>query len=191
MFLYIGILLIVCLLAVMYPYIRHYFRKAVPNNIPQKAHLVWIMHSYVPTVKAGSEITAHELNKFLVSQGYRISVFVRDYKVPSYEGIDIYRLPENFSTASTYIQEVLKSADAIGCQNYNGYDGILFAEELNIPIIFFLHVEFEKIEILQQKFNVPIFAVYNSITQKHALPTIHTSCIVRPHIDYKKYKDGS
>ena len=174
----------------MYPYIRHYFRKITNETprVPQKAHLAWIMHSYVPTVKAGSEITAHELNKYLLTQGYRISVFVRDYKVPSYEGVDIYRLPDKIATAPSYIQEVFKSADAIGCQNYNGYDGILFAEELQKPILFFLHVEFEKIEILQQKFNVPIFAVYNSITQKQALPTIHESCTVRPHIDYKKYK---
>ncbi len=176
------------MLAVMYPYIRHYFRSLFPDNKPVKAHLAWIMHSYVPTVKAGSEITAHELNKFLVKQGYQVSVFVRDYKVPSYEGVDIYRLPEKLDTAPSYIQEVLKSANAIGCQNFNGYDGIMYAEELRKPIIFFLHVEFEKIEILQQKFNVPIFTVYNSMTQKLALPTIHESCIVRPHINYAKYK---
>jgi glycosyltransferase involved in cell wall biosynthesis len=188
MFIYLGIILIVCLIAVLYPYIRYKVRKMVPDKVPKKAHLVWIMHSYVPTVKAGSEITAHALNRYLLTQGYRVSVFVNDYKVSSYEGVDIYRLPKSLHEAPEYALEVFKSADAIGCQNFNGYDGIAYAEELNKPIIFFLHVEFEKLDILQQKFRVPIYVVYNSITQKQALPTIHESCMVRPHIDYAKFK---
>ena len=194
MFLYLGIIIVITALAVMYPYIRHKYRKVINSistdnsNTKPKAHLVWIMHSYVPTVRAGSEITAHALNKHLIAAGYTVSVFVRDYKVPEYEGVNIYKLPKDIANLPEYAREVLESADAIGCQNFNGYDGLMWAEYFNKPIIFFLHIEFEKIDILQQKFKVPVHVVYNSLTQKEALPTIHNCCIVKPHIDYNHFR---
>jgi glycosyltransferase involved in cell wall biosynthesis len=195
MFLYLGIILIVAFAAVMYPYIRHQYRKFIDSLSPKdsnkkpKAHLVWVMHSYVPTVRAGSEITTHALNKYLVAAGYKVSVFVRDYKVPEYEGVDIYKLSDKPENLPEYAREIFESANAIGCQNFNGYDGLVWAEHFNKPIIFFLHIEFEKIDMLQQKFKVPVHIVYNSLTQKEALPTIHNCCIVKPHIDYKHFRE--
>jgi glycosyltransferase involved in cell wall biosynthesis len=148
----------------------------------QKGHLVWIMHSYLPNVRAGSEITAHALNRYLSANGWRISVLVNSYVTSAHEGIDIYPL------SSPQAVTIIESASALACQNFNGYSGIEYAEKYSKPILFFLHVEFEKIDILQQRFKVPVYVVYNSTTQRHALPTIHKWTTVRPHIDYDRFK---
>jgi glycosyltransferase involved in cell wall biosynthesis len=148
----------------------------------EKGHIVWIMHSYLPNVRAGSEITAHALNRYLSAQGWRISVLVNSYVTDRHEGIDIYSL------SSPEAPAIMESATILACQNFNGYSGIEFAEKYSKPILFFLHVEFEKIDILQQRFKVPVYVVYNSTTQRHALPTIHQWTTVRPHIDYDRFR---
>ena len=179
------ILLLVAILIVILPRAKNYvLSQSHSRSASQtKGHLVWVMHSYLPNVRAGSEITAHALNKYLSQHGWRISVLVNSYVVDNYEGIDIYPLASDVAT------DILKSATIIGCQNYNGYEGIDIAEKYGKPIVFFLHVEFEKIEILQQKFAVPVYVVYNSTTQREMLPTIHPWTVVRPHIDYAHFKE--
>lgn len=179
---YIGIILIVISIGlVLKPYTRA--RRAFSAKAAgEKGHLVWIMHSYLPNVRAGSEITAHALNRHLAANGWRISVLVNSYVTDHHDGIDIYPL------SAPYADDIIASATIIGCQNFNGYDGIRYAERFNKPIVFFLHVEFEKIDILQQRFNVPVYVVYNSETQRHALPTIHRWTTVRPHIDYAHFR---
>jgi glycosyltransferase involved in cell wall biosynthesis len=169
-------------------------KAAAAARLPpaQKGHLVWIMHSYLPNVRAGSEITAHALNKYLVSHGWRISVLVNSYVTSSHEGIDIYPLKAAGGADATALSDVaaalIADATALCCQNYNGYEGIEIAEAAGKPILFFLHVEFEKIEILQQKFRTPVLVVYNSTTQREMLPTIHPWTVVRPHIDYAHFR---
>lgn len=152
-----------------------------------KGVIVWIMHSYVPTVRAGSELTAHAVNKYLIRAGWEVHVCVRDYAVPRYEGVNIHRILKN-NKLSPDAEAAVKRASMLACQNYNGFDGIEIAEAHQKPITFFLHVEFEKIELLQQRFGVPVYVVYNSLAQHAMLPTIHESTTVRPHIDYSKYK---
>ena len=168
-----------------------YFAQAAadePLAAPgSKGVFVWIMHSYVPTVRAGSELTAHAVNKYLIRAGWEVHVCVRDYAVPKYEGVHIHRiLADNKLSASA--ETAVKRAAMLGCQNYNGFEGIEIAEAYKKPIMFFLHVEFEKIEILQQRFGVPVYVVYNSLAQHAMLPTIHENTTVRPHIDYAKFK---
>ena len=55
--------------------------KSLGQNLAasdRKGTIVWLMRAYLPNVKAGAEITAHELNKYLVSAGWRVIIVLHD-----------------------------------------------------------------------------------------------------------------
>lgn len=152
-------------------------RTADPNK---RGIIVWLMRAYLPNVKAGAEITAHAINKYLVAQGWRIIVVVHDYQVPVIDGVECVAFGSH--------EEILDQATLFFCQNYDTQKAIQLLESYKRPIVFFLHIDKEKQDILQTRFAVPIGIVYNSLTQKEVNPTVHPNTIVRPFIPFEIFK---
>lgn len=156
--------------------------KSKPKG-PHKGTIVWLMHSYVPNVRAGAEITAHALNQMLVGAGWRVIIVLPDYQQANIDGVECVR----YEQGSAAVDATLRSADIFFCQNYDAQQAIQVLEPYGRPIVFFLHIEREKSDVLQQRFGVPVAVVYNSATQKEQNPTIHESAIIRPYIPYSDF----
>jgi len=163
------------------------FDSIVARTERKPGTIVWLMRSYLPNVKAGSEITAHELNKYLLSLGWRIIVVLPDWQQWDVDGVKCIKFDPN----SRAVADAFMAADVFFCQNYDTIKSIDVLEPFKKPIVYFLHVEKEKHDILQTRFSVPIGIVFNSITQKEANSTIHDNTILRPFIDFDRFTPRS
>ncbi len=151
---------------------------------PNKGTIVWLMNSYLPNVKAGAEITAHAVNKYLVQQGWRVIICLPDYHVPEIDGVQCIKYDKVTPESNTIFAE----ADVIFCQNWKPQDAIQILERFRKPIVFFMHIDKEKTDVLQTRFAVPLAVVYNSLTQKEQNPTVHESTIVRPFTPFDNFR---
>lgn len=163
--------------------VQHLRNNLAANE--KKGTIVWLMRAYLPDVKAGAEITAHELNKYLIASGWRVIIILHHWKQDSLDGVELIKFDPNEGPKQ---EQVFRSADIFFCQNYIAQDAIKVLEPYMKPIVYFLHIEKEKEDILQTRFGIPISVVYNSLTQKEQNPTIHPSTIVRPFIDWSAFK---
>jgi glycosyltransferase involved in cell wall biosynthesis len=154
--------------------------RAPPKRRTHKGTIVWLMHSYVPNVRAGAEITAHALNQMLVAAGWRVIIVLPDFQQANIDGVECVRYEQGSAT----VDQTFRLADVFFCQNYDAQQAIQSLEAYGRPIVFFLHIEREKSDVLQQRFGVPVGVVYNSATQREQNPTIHESAIIRPYIPY-------
>jgi hypothetical protein len=152
-----------------------------------KGNATWIMHSYASTVKAGAELMAHEVSKYLQSVGWNVRVMLYDHTMESFDGVPLIKMPYQQPLDAT-CRRILEESDFILTQNFVAEDVLTIAEEFGLPTCFFLHLDVEKTEILQQRWNVPVFIIYNAITQHEVVPTIHPWTVVRPHINYEKFE---
>ncbi len=151
----------------------------------KKGTIVWLMRAYLPNVKAGAEITAHELNKYLIATGWRVIIVLHSWQQASLDGVELVK----FDPAEGPEQEaIFRSADVFFCQNYVAQEALKVLEPYGKPVVYFLHIEKEKEDVLQTRFGVPIAVVYNSLTQKEQNPTVHQSTIVRPFIEWSAFK---
>jgi len=153
-----------------------------------KGTIVWLMNSYVPNVRAGAEITVHALNQRLLAAGWRVIVVLPDWQQAEVDGVECIRFPKSgILTDSVEATAAFQQADVIFCQNYDAQRAIQMLEPLGKPMVFFLHIEREKADVLQQRFAVPVAVVYNSLTQKEQNPTIHESTVVRPYVPFADF----
>jgi hypothetical protein len=175
----------------------HMMREAL-NKLPEgafelgvapgsKGNATWIMHSYASTVKAGAELMAHEVSKYLQSVGWNVRVMLYDHTMDSFDGVPLIKMPYQQPLDAT-CRHILEESDFILTQNFVAEDVLTIAEEFGLPTCFFLHLDVEKTEILQQRWNVPVFIIYNAVTQHEVVPTIHQWTVVRPHINYEKFE---
>lgn len=158
------------------------YKTAVASD--KKGTIVWLMHSYVPNVKAGAEITAHAVNKYLVQQGWNVIICLPDYHVPDIDGVQCIKYNKSNPEENT----IFGSADVIFCQNWDTQDAIKILEPFKKPVVFFMHIDKEKTDILQNRFGVPVAVVYNSLTQREQNPTVHESTIVRPFTPFDNFR---
>ena len=119
----------------------------------------------------------------LVAAGWRVIIVLPDYQQANIDGVECIRYEEG----SAAVDAVFRSADVFFCQNYDAQKAVQTLEAYGRPIVFFLHIEREKSDVLQQRFGVPVAVVYNSATQKEQNPTIHESTIIRPYIPYRDF----
>ena len=153
-----------------------------------RGNATWIMHSCAATVKAGAELMAHEISKFLQRAGWNVRIMLYDHKdLDEYDGVPFVKMPFQ-QPLNEECKRVLAESDFILTQNFTAEDVLAIAEEFGLPVCFFLHLDVEKTEILQQRWNVPVYIIYNAMTQHEVGPTIHAWTVVRPHIDYDKYE---
>jgi glycosyltransferase involved in cell wall biosynthesis len=163
------------------------FESIIVRTDRKPGTIVWLMRSYLPNVKAGSEITAHALNRYLLTRGWRIIVVLPDWRQWDVDGVKCIK----FDPDSRAVADAFMAADVIFCQNYDTIKSFNVLEPFKKPIVYFLHLEKEKRDILQTRFSVPVGIVFNSLSQKEVNPTIHENTIVRPFIDFDKFMPRS
>jgi glycosyltransferase involved in cell wall biosynthesis len=154
----------------------------------QNKRIVWVMHSYVPNVRAGSEITAEAQIEYLRSRGWEIIVLVHRWCVPEHKGIKIYPIQKGKLLASPYITQLIKSADVLCVQNYNVQDFLFAVEPFQKPVVVFLHTQNDNRDILNFRFGVPIYVVYNVNFLKLESNNTHPSIVIHPKVDTTPFK---
>jgi glycosyltransferase involved in cell wall biosynthesis len=160
------------------------------HDAPPKTgkRIVWVMHSYVPNVRAGSEITAEAQIEYLKSRGWEVIVLVHRWCVPEHKGVKIYPIQKGKILESPSITNLIKSADVLCVQNYNVQDFLFAVEPFQRPVVVFLHTQNDNRDILSFRFGVPIYVVYNVNFLKLESNNTHPSIVIHPKVDTKPFK---
>jgi glycosyltransferase involved in cell wall biosynthesis len=165
------------------------YKNAAENAPPKRGkRIVWVMHSYVPNVRAGSEITAEAQIDYLKSKGWEVIVLVHRWCVPEHKGVKIYPIQKGKILESPHISALLKSADVLCVQNYNVQDFLFAVEPFQKPVVVFLHTQNDNRDILNFRFGVPIYVVYNVNFLKLESNNTHPSIVIHPKVDTAPFK---
>jgi glycosyltransferase involved in cell wall biosynthesis len=162
--------------------------KNCPSKKPGTKRIVWVMHSWVPNVRAGSEITAEAQIDYLRERGWEVIVLVHRWVVPEYKGVPIYPIAKGKMLQSPYIVQLMKSADLLCVQNYNVQDFIFTCEQFQKPIVVFLHTQNDNRDILNFRFGAPVYVVYNVNFLKLESNNTHPSIVIHPKVDTAPFK---
>ncbi len=162
--------------------------KTCPPKKPGTKRIVWVMHSWVPNVRAGSEITAEAQIDYLRERGWEVIVLVHRWVVPEYKGVLIYPIQKDKMLQSPYIVQLMKSADLLCVQNYNVQDFIFTCEQFQKPIVVFLHTQNDNRDILNFRFGAPVYVVYNVNFLKLESNNTHPSIVIHPKVDTAPFK---
>ena len=162
--------------------------KDIPEKKPNEKRMVWVMHSYVPNVRAGSEITAEAQIDYLQKKGWSCFVLTHRWCVPSWKNIPIYPIQKHHITRSKYIEKLLESADVFAVQNYNVSEFLFEIERFKKPVVIFVHTHNDNRDSLAFRFGAPMYVVYNVNYLKLESGNQHPSIVVHPAVDTAKFK---
>lgn len=160
-----------------------------PPKQPGEKRIVWIMHSWVPNVRAGSEITAEAQIDYLRAHGWTVFVLVNRWAVPEYKGVKIYPIQSLKLTQSPGVEALFKSADLICVQNFSIVEIQITLGDLGTPIVVFLHTENDNVDILNfRSTGGPLYVVYNGNHMKLSYSNHHPSIVVHPKVNTKPFR---
>jgi glycosyltransferase involved in cell wall biosynthesis len=104
-----------------------------------RIRMLWIIHSYVPYVNAGSEVCAHTINKYLMSMPYKYDIWVACPGFPkqSYEGVRCFDLYD-----TTTLQKVLSTTHVLHSHSYVYRNQMCFlSRKTGIPFVEWVHTD--------------------------------------------------
>jgi glycosyltransferase involved in cell wall biosynthesis len=159
-----------------------------PEKKPGSKRIIWIMHSWVPNVRAGSEITAEAQIEHLKKQGWDIIVLVIRWVVPEYKGVKIYPIQKGRLLESPGVVKLIQSADLVCVQNFNVAECLFALEPFNKPIVVFLHTQNDNRDILNFRIGCPVYIVYNVNFLKLEASNVHPSIVVHPKVDTTPFR---
>lgn len=145
--------------------------------------IAWVIHLYPPTHMCGSEMVAHQLNKFLISKGHEVRVILmqadmHNIKVPyEYEGVKVFGPPSS-SDGYAWGQVLMTHLD------YTRHT-IAMAQMINRPVVNFIHNSHPYAEIVNARGNN--YCVYNSKWIADKLGYRWPSIVFNPPCDYRVY----
>lgn len=145
--------------------------------------ILWSIHLYPPRHNCGSEVVAHNVNKFLISRGHQVRVILHQDKMHNihtpynYEGVEVI--------GSTGHVESYRWADAIMTHLDFTQFSIIMAHEVKKPLFHFVHNDTTYTSV--QSAPSRNFVVYNSrwIGEKINYP--HSSFVLHPPCDMDYY----
>lgn len=155
-----------------------------------RIRMLWIVHSYVPYVNAGSEVCAHTMNKFLMSMPYKYDVWVAcpGYPKQMYEGVRCFDLYDTVT-----LQKVLSTTHILHSHSYVYRNQMCFlSRKTGIPFVEWVHTD-NYVRAISQWEDPRIqnrhWTVFNSQslmnTRKDAFKP-HCR-ILNPPVDYRHY----
>lgn len=141
--------------------------------------LLWSIHLYPPQHNCGSEMVAHNFNKFMISKGHEVRVILHRYNgIPyAYEGVEVF--------PATGRIEAFEWANVI-CSHldFTQYT-IIMANQARRPLVHFIHNDIEYSSISNAEYGQCV--VYNSDWIKNKIGYKHPSYTLHPPCDIKYY----
>lgn len=145
--------------------------------------VLWIIHLYPPVHNCGAEYMAHDLNKFLISQGHTVKVLLRQGagKNPTriYTHDDVLVFP-----ASTNPEPLIKTSDIIFTHLDYTMESINLARRYGKRCVHFVHNGSPYTSIQDNDW---VEVVYNSEWIKEVLNYKNRSFVLRPPCDWRYY----
>lgn len=165
-----------------------YINAGKSVEVNDRPLLIWFMYSYVPNVRAGTEVSAHAVNKWLIEKGWNVVVCCSKWCCNEYEGVTIVPISRGYEEVSPYMKRLYSQAKIFCVQNYMSNYIVKLGSNYKKSVYQFIHVEDDKNEIVNLKQATPIYVVYNSQTVKVKNPTVHPNIIVRPYVDIEHFR---
>lgn len=145
--------------------------------------ITWILQNYLPFVNAGSEHVAHNINKFLIKNGYTVNV-VGDWEDQEFEGVKLLNI-KNIDNIKKVFEETL-----VFCSQIQKTELTLkIANKLDTNAIIFLHsIDWINIEYWKTLINPSkLFIVYNSKWLNEKYNSNVKSMILYPPVKCEEY----
>jgi glycosyltransferase involved in cell wall biosynthesis len=101
--------------------------------------MLWIIHSYVPFVNAGSEICAHTINKYLMQKPYKYDIWVASPGFPNivYDNVRCFDLHDS----NTFL-EVVNTSQVIHSHSYIYRNQMRYiCKKRGIPFVEWVHTD--------------------------------------------------
>ncbi len=161
--------------------------KPLQQN-PNKPLLVWLMRAYVPNMKAGAEISAHETNKQFLKDGFEVTVIVKHHVVDQLDGVKIIKAVGEDYDENPEAKASLARASVICIQNLYYDIGLRVAKKYRKPICYFIHATSRGKEFFGYAGSWPIFIVYNSWSMRADISANYKSYVLKPYVDINRFK---
>jgi glycosyltransferase involved in cell wall biosynthesis len=158
-----------------------------------RIRMLWVIHSYVPFVNAGSEVCAHTINRHFMSKPYKYDVWVAcpNYPKQVYEGVRCFDLHD-----SATLSEVLKTTHVVHSHSYIYRKQMQWiAKNYQIPFVEWVHTDNYVRSVPEGRWVDPAikdlqWTVFNSKSllesRRYDMDTKKTF-ILHPVVDYREY----
>lgn len=156
--------------------------ESIKNDNPK--NIVLLTDRFLPTVFAGSEISAFETIKYMRSRGHNVIIFVNNFEVDEYDGFKIYKYDEH----DEFCQSSILNCDAVFFQFPDKPESLKLVQNRKKPVYMFIHIFDHYSWILQMKITFPIIVVYNSHATQDATPTLYDNMRMIPYVETNTFK---
>ena len=152
----------------------------------QKKHATWIIHRYPPITNAGGELMAHNLNVFLVKNGWTVTILLPSFPKKSYEGIDIVEFSDKKE-----VETILSQTSVILSHMKLSPLAVTTAKQLNLPIVLVMHGTYQVPWLRDYIEEIPkkqLHLIHNSEWVKHFYRSFKLDGkVLYPPVDYSEY----
>ena len=146
--------------------------------------IVLMSDSFLPTTFAGSELSAFETIRYLRKRGHTITIIVKEWEVPEYDGFKIYK----YDIHDPVCKQMVVDSDLVFFQMGDDPKNLEIVKYRTKPVYVFIHLVDRYPWLLQQRMSFPISVVYNSHMTQDTLPTLHDNMRMIPFVETEKFK---
>lgn len=141
--------------------------------------ILWNIHLYPPQHNCGSELVAHNLNKFLISKGHHVRVILQQYtgNPYTYEGVEVFPATGNV--------DAFRWAEVMATHLDFTQASILMAHTAQRPLIHFVHNDIAYSSIMNTSRGS--YVVYNSHWCRDKINYPHPSIVLHPPCNISYY----
>ena len=118
--------------------------------------IVLMCDSFLPTIFAGSELSAYETIRYLRDRGHTITIIVKNWEVSEYDGFKIYKYDLN----DQFCKEAIVNCDLVFFQMGDDPKNLEIVKQRTKPVYVFIHLVNNYHWLLQQRMSFPISVVY-------------------------------
>ena len=147
-------------------------------------NIVLLSERFLPTVFAGSEVSAYETIKYLRNRGHNVIIFLETYEVDEYDGFKIYKYDET----SAFCKSSIVNADAVFFQMSDKAQNLSLIQLRKKKTYIFIHMMEQYNWLLQLRVSFPIVIVYNCNATQDAILTMYDNMRMIPFVDTNKFK---
>lgn len=156
--------------------------QSVKSEHPK--NIVLLSERFLPTVFAGSEISAYETIKYMRNRGHNVIIFLETYEVDEYDGFKIYKYDET----DAFCKSSIVNADAVFYQMSDKPENLNLVQLRKKKTYIFIHMMEQYDWLLQLRVSFPIVIVYNCHTTQDSILTLYDNMRMIPFVATEKFK---